>query len=100
MKNKRALKTAVPEGPIWWGKTERHPLHVHLGREIYRQRTLREWSLGDLAEVSGVAKSYLCVLERGLHSPTLEVMMRLEAAFGMVRGGMLRLAQNSMRRGG
>ena len=54
--------------------------------------------LQDLAAASSLGKSYLCELEAGEHSPTLEVQLRLEAAFGMVRGGLLRLAHHAMRR--
>ena len=99
MKPKRILKMAVPSGLIWWKEQKRHPLNRHLGRVVLRLRTRRGWALGDLARAAGVAKSYLCQLERGMHSPTLEVQLRLEAALGMVEGGLIQLARNSLRRG-
>jgi DNA-binding XRE family transcriptional regulator len=99
MKPKRMLKMAVPSGLIWWKEQKRHPLNRHLGRVVLRLRTRRGWALGDLARAAGVAKSYLCQLERGMHSPTLEVQLRLEAALGMVEGGLIQLARNSLRRG-
>lgn len=96
MKNKRIPKMAVPLGLIWWKEHKRHPLNRHVGRVVHRQRTRRGWSLEDLARATGLAKSYLCELEAGKHSPTLEAQLRLEAAFGMQRGGLLRLAHYAM----
>lgn len=55
----------------------RHPLNQYAGRVIHRLRTDRGWALEDLAEAAGLSKSYLCELERGLHSPSLEVQLRL-----------------------
>ena len=98
MKNKRIPKMEVPKGLIWWKEQKRHPLNRFVGRVIYRLRTRRGWSLQDLAAASSLGKSYLCELEAGEHSPTLEVQLRLEAAFRMVRGGLLRLAHHAMRR--
>ena len=98
MKNKRMPKAPVPKGLIWWKEQKRHPLNRYVGRVIYRLRTRRGWSLQDLAEAASLGKSYLCQLEAGQHSPTLEVQLRLETAFTMVRGGLLRLANYAMRR--
>ena len=98
MKNKRIHKLAVPVGLIWWNEMKRHPLNQYAGRVIHRLRTDRGWALEDLAEAAGLSKSYLCELERGLHSPSLEVQLRLEAAFGMKRGGLLQLAECALRR--
>lgn len=98
MKNKRMPKAPVPKGLIWWKEQKRHPLNRHVGRVVYRLRTRRGWSLQDLAEAASLAKSYLCELEAGRHSPTLEVQIRLETVFRMVRGGLLRLANYALRR--
>ena len=98
MKNKRMPKAPVPKGLIWWKDEKRHPVNRYVGRVVYRLRTRRGWSLQDLAEAASLGKSYLCELEAGQHSPTLEVQLRLEAAFGLVRGGLLRLAHYAMRR--
>jgi len=98
MKNKRIHKLAVPVGLIWWNEMKRHPLNLYVGRVIHRLRTDRGWALEDLGTAAGVTKSYLCDLERGLHSPSLEVQLRLETALGMGRGGLLRLAECALRR--
>jgi transcriptional regulator with XRE-family HTH domain len=93
MKPKRIPKMAVPLGLIWWQAQKRHPLNEQAGRVIYRLRARRGWSLDDVARASGLAKSYLCELEHGQHSPTLEVQLRLECVFHLAEGGLLRLAR-------
>ncbi|MCX6855629.1 MAG: helix-turn-helix transcriptional regulator [Verrucomicrobia bacterium] len=98
MKNKRINKMAVPMGLIWWNEMKRHPLNLYVGRVIHRLRTDRGWALEDLGTAAGVTKSYLCDLERGLHSPSLEVQLRLETALGMVEGGSVKLACGPLRR--
>jgi DNA-binding XRE family transcriptional regulator len=100
MKPKRSVKKPVPLGVIWWKEQKRHPLNVYVGKVVRRLRTGRGWALEDLALAAGVAKSYVCQLERGLDSPTLEVQLRLEAALGLVDGGLVRLAHREMRRAG
>jgi ribosome-binding protein aMBF1 (putative translation factor) len=98
MKPKRSVKKPVPVGRIWWKEMKRHPVNFYLGKVVRRLRMARGWALEDLALAAGVAKSYLCALERGVHSPTLEVLLRLEAALGLVDGGLVRLAHREMRR--
>jgi ribosome-binding protein aMBF1 (putative translation factor) len=96
MKNKRIPKKAVPLGLIWWKSQKRHPLNRYAGRVVYRLRSGLGWALEDLARATGLTKSYLCKLEHGMHSPTLEVQLRLETVFGLVSGGLLQLARNQM----
>ncbi len=69
-----------------------HPLCACFGRVLRRLRGARDWSLQDLAAAAQLAKSYLCGLEHGMYIPSLEVVMRLEAALGLARGGLERLA--------
>jgi ribosome-binding protein aMBF1 (putative translation factor) len=85
MKSKqRSNKSVVPQGRIWWKAMGRHPLNVMIGKVVQRLRRRWGWSLRDLACEAGLTKSYLCALEHGEHSPTLEVQLRLETAFGLV----------------
>ena len=92
MKQKRSNKSVVPQGRIWWKAMGRHPLNAMIGRVVRRLRRERNWSLRDLACEAGLTKSYLCELEHGEHSPTFEVMLRLEAALRMVPGGLQQLS--------
>ncbi len=83
-------------GLIWWKAQKRHPLNRYAGRVVYRLRSRLGWALEDLARATGLTKSYLCKLEHGMHSPTLEVQLRLETVFGLVSGGLMQLARNQM----
>jgi hypothetical protein len=80
MKRKRSTKRNAPEGAIWWSNLKMHPVNAQYGKELHAQRLLMHWSLEDLHRASAVAKSHLCGLEHGEHTPSLEVMMRLDAA--------------------
>jgi DNA-binding XRE family transcriptional regulator len=98
MKPKRVRKMAVPLGLIWWSHLKRHPLNKHAGAVVSQFRSDRGWSLEDLSKASGISPSYLCDLEHGHHSPSMEVQLRLEEVFGMQCGGLLRLARCEMRK--
>lgn len=100
MKRKRKPKSAVPQGRIWWKDLKRHPLHAAFGAVIRDLRRLRGWSLDDLAGAADVAKSYLSALENGEHSPSLEVVLRLEAAFDFKPECLRRLANRRLKRQG
>lgn len=68
-----------------------------IGQVVQRLRREKGWSLRELACEAGLTKSYLCELEHGEHSPTFEVMLRLEAALLMVPGGLQQLALGWLR---
>jgi transcriptional regulator with XRE-family HTH domain len=58
-------------------------LLIHFGNRI---RTLREaegWSQEDLAERSGLHRTYISGVERGVRNPTLEIIGKLAQAFGV-----------------
>lgn len=97
MKHKRINKSVVPQGRIWWKAMGRHPLNAMIGQVVQRLRREKGWSLRELACEAGLTKSYLCGLEHGEHSPTFEVMLRLEAALLMVPGGLQQLALGWLR---
>ena len=98
MKPKCTKKTVVPQGRIWWKAMGQHPLNAMIGQVVNRLRERLSWSLNDLAVETGLAKSYLYNLERGGHSPSFEVVLRLEAVFGLVSGGLQRLAKRWLRK--
>lgn len=98
MKRKRTNKSVVPQGRIWWKAMGRHPLNAMIGQVVRRLRLRWGWSLRELACAAGLTKSYLCELEHGEHSPSFEVMLRLEAAFDLVSGGLQKLAEGWLRK--
>ena len=57
-------------------------LDSKLAQRLLRERQRREWSLGDLAERSGVSKAMLSKIERGEASPTAALLARIASAFG------------------
>ena len=53
---------------------------AQLGARIRTLRQRLEWSQEDLAEATGLHRTYVSQLERGLRNPTLAVLTRLAAA--------------------
>ncbi len=64
----------------------------HRLRTIRRQRAL---SLEALAEQTGLTKSYLSKLERGLSSPSIGTVLKIAQAYGMGTGQLLGDVQDS-----
>ena len=56
---------------------------------------MRQWSLADLAERSGVSRAMLSKIERDEASPTAELLVRIAAAFGMTLSSLIALAEVS-----
>ncbi|MES2996839.1 MAG: helix-turn-helix transcriptional regulator [Verrucomicrobiota bacterium] len=48
------------------------------------RRRRKNWSQVELGARSGLDNSYISQLEKGLKTPTLDVMLRLSKAFGIV----------------
>ncbi|WP_427450828.1 helix-turn-helix domain-containing protein [Litorimonas sp. WD9-15] len=61
---------------------ETEALSEKLGQTIQRLRTADQMSLGDLSELSGVAKSMISQIEKNESNPTLATLSRLSQALG------------------
>jgi len=57
------------------------------------EREARNWSLTGLAEYSGVSKAMISKIERGESSPTINMLGRLCAAFGLTLSTFLTRAE-------
>jgi transcriptional regulator with XRE-family HTH domain len=69
------------------------------GAEVRSQRDeKRGWSLDDLHDASGLCKSFLSDLENGKCKPTEEVILELEAAFGMKTGALMEMTHRRWKR--
>ncbi|MCX4903608.1 helix-turn-helix domain-containing protein [Streptomyces sp. NBC_00878] len=64
------------------GSTGPDPVDVRLGMRLAELRAERGWSLGELAERSGVSRSTLSRAERAEISPTASLLNRLCAVYG------------------
>jgi transcriptional regulator with XRE-family HTH domain len=54
-----------------------------LGRELQRCRQEKGWSQEYLAEVTGLHRTYISQLERGLKSPSVRVLSHITNALGL-----------------
>jgi transcriptional regulator with XRE-family HTH domain len=66
-----------------------------IARRIRRERETRGWSLGELAERSGVSKATISKIERGEASPTAAVLGRLSGGLGLSLSTLLARAEAS-----
>ena len=66
-----------------------------IARRIRLERSVRGWSLADLAESSGVAKATISKIEREEISPTAVTLVRLAAAFDLTLAGLLVRAEGN-----
>jgi transcriptional regulator with XRE-family HTH domain len=64
-----------------------------LAARLRLERETRGWSLGDLAERSGVSKAMISKIERGEASPTAALLGRLSGAFGLTLSVLLARAE-------
>lgn len=63
--------------------------HEPIGVRIRQLREKKGWSLTDLAERSGVSRSYIFQLESGKSAPTEEKILQLANAFGALPSELL-----------
>ncbi|MFI2411185.1 helix-turn-helix domain-containing protein [Streptomyces sp. NPDC018947] len=68
---------------------EPDPVDVRLGARLAELRAEHGWSLGELAERSGVSRSTLSRAERAETSPTASVLNRLCAVYGRTMSRLL-----------
>ncbi|MEW1775160.1 XRE family transcriptional regulator [Streptomyces sp. NPDC086777] len=65
------------------------PVDARLGRRLAQLRTESGWSLGELAERSGISKSTLSRAERAETSPTAALLNRLCNVYGRTMSQLL-----------
>lgn len=64
-----------------------------LGLEIQRRRIEKGWSQEYLAEVTGLHRTYISQLERGLKSPSVRVMNHITNALGLTISDFFRAVE-------
>jgi transcriptional regulator with XRE-family HTH domain len=60
-----------------------------LGLNLQRARRAKEWSQEDLAFESGIHRTYISGLERGVRNPTITIIAKLATTLGMSLGELL-----------
>ncbi len=64
-----------------------------LGLEIQRCRIQKGWSQEYLAEVTGLHRTYISQLERGLKSPSVRVLSHITTALGLTMSNFLQAVE-------
>lgn len=74
------------------------PLSVAFGQIVRERRRAADLSQERLAHLSGVDRTYLSKVERGLGTPSLRVVERLARALGESPHELIQAAENGLRR--
>ncbi|MEH1929335.1 MAG: helix-turn-helix transcriptional regulator [Nostoc sp.] len=67
-----------------------------LGLELQRRRTEKGWSQEYLAEVTGLHRTYISQLERGLKSPSVRVLSHITNALSMTMSEFFQAVEESL----
>jgi transcriptional regulator with XRE-family HTH domain len=70
-------------------------LGAAIAAKIQAEREIRGWSLGDLADHSGVSKAMLSKIERAEASPTAATLSRVATALGLTLAALVAEQKNS-----
>ncbi|MFG2957814.1 helix-turn-helix domain-containing protein [Streptomyces sp. NPDC048291] len=84
-----AAPARVVPDPVAPGSVAPDPVDARLGRRLAELRTEHGWSLGELAERSGISKSTLSRAERAETSPTAALLNRLCNVYGRTMSQLL-----------
>lgn len=71
-------------------------LDQFLGLEIQRRRTERGWSQEYLAEITGLHRTYISQLERGLKSPSVRVLSHIANALDVTMSEFLEAVEEAL----
>ena len=63
-------------------------VRARLARNLRNLRLGRDWSQEELAARSGLDRTYVSGVERGVRNPTVEVLDRLARALGVTIGAL------------
>jgi transcriptional regulator with XRE-family HTH domain len=61
------------------------------GRNVKEFREQKNWSQDDLSDVSGLHRTYLSGIERGMRNPTIVVVNKIAKALGTTPSALLNL---------
>lgn len=66
---------------------------IDIALTLKAERTAREWSISELAQLSGVSKAMISKIENAQVSPTSTILGRLSGAFGLPLSTLLHRAE-------
>ncbi|MBO1050026.1 MAG: helix-turn-helix transcriptional regulator [Nostocales cyanobacterium LE14-WE4] len=75
---------------------ERSKLDQNLGLEIQRRRLEKGFSQEYLAEITGLHRTYISQLERGLKSPSVRVLSHITNALTVTMSKFLQSVEESL----
>lgn len=58
-------------------------IQITVGNKIKTFREKKGWSQEDLADISGLHRTYISGVERGVRNPTIEIVFRISCALGV-----------------
>lgn len=58
-------------------------IQIAVGQKIKTFREENGWSQEDLANMSGLHRTYISGVERGVRNPTIEIIFRISCALGV-----------------
>lgn len=64
-------------------------IRKRFGKKIRNARSSRGWSQEDLAGASGLDRTYISGIERGVRNPTITVVDQFAKALGVDAGALL-----------
>ncbi len=65
---------------------------VRFGERVRALREARDWSQERLAEVTGLHRTYLSGIERGVRNPTLKIILKIAEALQVAPATLLSAA--------
>jgi transcriptional regulator with XRE-family HTH domain len=71
-------------------------LDQNLGLEIQRRRLEKGFSQEYLAEITGLHRTYISQLERGLKSPSVRVLSHITKALGVTMSEFFQFVEESL----
>ncbi|KKC26034.1 helix-turn-helix domain-containing protein [Sphingomonas sp. SRS2] len=64
-------------------------IRARLGKNVRRLREAKGWSQEAYADEAGIHRTYVSDIERGARNPTIVVVEKLAAPFGVATGALL-----------
>ena len=71
---------------------------VEVVRLLRQERMAHKWSAYRLAKESGVSQQMIGYMEKGLRTPSLEILLRISRAFDMNLSDLIKRAERICRR--